>query len=676
MYRYFLFITFIAFSSQSLGQTQKIEHLKLAVSSAKTLTNRLDAILHLCDEYETLPKDTLWAYAIRARSLAAAVNNPLKTTLAKWAQAQAYLRWDNTDSAKALIEPELAKYKVENPATRAVYFKLAQARIDCIGNSNNYKDALSEVYHIMGQSETYKDSVVTAECMNTLCAFNYDMNFLDRSRTWGYQAISYTNSDPKFYRALSGIYHNLADNYWWVGKEDSATYFINKDITLSERLENLFYLSRAYETKANIYDRQEKYQQSERAILESINIRRKIDGNIPQPDDLIGLAAIYRSAGKVDSAILVLNNGLMTDSIYHKDSPHAKKGQDSRDLQRVFYYQELARCYRIKGDSKNYEHCLEKIIEGKDAFYTANSAEAIAELETKYETQKQLATIAQQRLSIIKDSYLLYGSILFFILAGMITWLILKEIRRKQKIRLQQLQDEEKRAATQAIAKAQENERLRIAADLHDNLGAQLSYIKRNVNFIIDQPAGFNQDEELKYLNNVNDIAQNAMIDLRETIWVLNKDEVGIQEFADKLKSYLKQQLMDKDSIKWDFTEYIRDSWKLSSGEVMHIFRIMQEVTSNIIKHSGANLISLSLESNAPGNYELKITDNGRGFDPDKKYEGHYGLENISRRANEIGSTLVIDSSALTGTTICLTKVHNNANALFELNNGIINFIT
>src|ERR1700761_2342336 len=105
-----------------------------------------------------------------------------------------------------------------------------------------------------------------------------------------------------------------------------------------------------------------------------------------------------------------------------------------------------------------------------------------------------------------------------------------------------QFKNEEKRLAAGAVADAQERERKRIAADLHDNLGAQLSFIKRNVDFIMDQPAGFNQADERKYLGAVNDIAQSAMVDLRETLWVLNKDQVSIQEFADKLKSYLRQQ--------------------------------------------------------------------------------------------------------------------------------------
>lgn len=183
---------------------------------------------------------------------------------------------------------------------------------------------------------------------------------------------------------------------------------------------------------------------------------------------------------------------------------------------------------------------------------------------------------------------------------------------------------------------------------------------------MIDKPQGFNQTDEKKYLGYVNDTAQNAMVDLRETIWVLNRDEVSIQEFADKLKSYLKQQLLDKKVTHWEFRDDITQNWKLSSGEVMHLFRIVQEVVSNIIKHSCADHIDVKLTSHEAGNYELEITDNGKGFDINSTYDGHYGLENIQVRAKSINARLLMESNAGMGTRVALSKMQNNSNELYN----------
>ncbi len=113
---------------------------------------------------------------------------------------------------------------------------------------------------------------------------------------------------------------------------------------------------------------------------------------------------------------------------------------------------------------------------------------------------------------------------------------------------------------------------------------------------------------------------------------------------------------MGKDMIKWDFKEHIQDNWLLPAGEVMHIFRIVQEVISNIIKHAEAKSINIQFHSHSPDTYRLEIFDNGKGFECNSEHTGHYGLENIQQRANAISAKLLITSSPDAGTSIVLTK--------------------
>jgi signal transduction histidine kinase len=210
--------------------------------------------------------------------------------------------------------------------------------------------------------------------------------------------------------------------------------------------------------------------------------------------------------------------------------------------------------------------------------------------------------------------------------------------------------------AARAVAEAEESERKRISADLHDNLGAQLSFIKRNVGFLIDKPEGFKASDERRYLDYVNDFARNAMIDLRETIWVLNKEEVFVRDFADKLKFYLGQQLYGAEKIRWDFTDRIEANWQLSSSEVMHLFRIVQELVNNAIKHARADHIAVEFISPADQHYQLEVQDNGCGFDTNNKRPGNYGLNNLRQRAKELTAELEITSAPEMGTRIVLKK--------------------
>lgn len=657
------------------AQTRKIDSLKHAVKLATNDAKKLSAIIDLLEQADSLPEDTLWQYSLDAKKLANRSKNQQNYSLAVLAQAKAYSRWDNVDSARILIEQELPKYKVTDPESRSIYFKLIQKKIDCVADNSNYKAAMPLLFDVMQKAEFYKDSLVVANCMNTLSAWDYDMDLVPAAIKWEYKALSYTNpADPKFYEILTGIYVNLGDNYRWIKQVDSATYCVNKAIELYSKTQNLAWYAYSLQLLCAVCVAKKDYNNAEQAILKSIQAGELIEGKAPQQNKLMYLANVYERQGKIDRAIKVLNDGLEASKKFSKRSPHSKKGGRTADLEEeIFYNRELANCFRSKGDLKQYAAALERVISGNRALYRANSAEAIASLETKYEVEKKEATIARQKLALTKSGYMFYGSLIFSLLAGIIVWLVFREYRRKQKLKIKILRDEEKRLASQAIADAEENERRRIAADLHDNLGAQLSFIKRNVNFIMDQSEGLSQAEEKKYLGYVNDIAQNAMIDLRETIWVLNKEEVTVQEFTDKLKSYLRQQLLDKDKIRWEFYENIETSWQLLSGEVMHLFRIVQELVSNIVRHSEANRIKIEFNSPAPATYLLIIADNGIGFNVNKKYEGHYGLENIQQRAKEINAALLVESSPENGTKVVLIKGENSA---FELYNNTVASVT
>jgi two-component system nitrate/nitrite sensor histidine kinase NarQ len=101
----------------------------------------------------------------------------------------------------------------------------------------------------------------------------------------------------------------------------------------------------------------------------------------------------------------------------------------------------------------------------------------------------------------------------------------------------------------------------------------------------------------------------------------------------------------------------------------MHLFRIMQELVNNVIKHSHARELHVSFEGYGPTVYRLIVTDNGRGFDTSRQFEGHYGIENIHRRAAAIGAVLLLDSRSQ-GTRVVLQRGMSEENNTFALLDG------
>ena len=200
-----------------------------------------------------------------------------------------------------------------------------------------------------------------------------------------------------------------------------------------------------------------------------------------------------------------------------------------------------------------------------------------------------------------------------------------------------------------------QNERERISRDLHDNVGAQISYLVSNIDWITQHETAENEKHER--MSSLSSTAKNLMSDMRETIWALNKPEISFDEFSDKLKAFALRMIQFDPGIKFHSEEDIKTDFHFAPGEALNIFRICQEAITNAIKHSGASSIGLKLKSGQAGRFSITITDNGKGFPENKSdNDGHYGLENMKQRALESKAELRIISETGKGTSIIVSR--------------------
>jgi signal transduction histidine kinase len=213
------------------------------------------------------------------------------------------------------------------------------------------------------------------------------------------------------------------------------------------------------------------------------------------------------------------------------------------------------------------------------------------------------------------------------------------------------------------IQKSQK-EKERIARDLHDNVGGQLSYLITNLEWMANHPDTIeNTDKLKKQLLNYSEIGRNAILTLRETIWAVNNEELNIVDFADRFKNYILK-LQIPDIIKINFNENFQKPENILMPEqALNIFRICQEAFHNALKHSHASVIEIYFESNENCLFKFTIKDNGIGFNYNNRYkENHYGMRNMEERAIESNATIEINTSVNKGTTlsICIKYPHAN----------------
>lgn len=184
---------------------------------------------------------------------------------------------------------------------------------------------------------------------------------------------------------------------------------------------------------------------------------------------------------------------------------------------------------------------------------------------------------------------------------------------------------------------ALQHDRLRISRDLHDNIGANLTFIHTTVE---DMAPEDGQWEDVKSL--VND----TITELRRTVWLINKPAVKLDEWLVKLREYYRKVEKVQVSIEdIDSVERI-----LSSKQATALFRIVQEAVNNSMKYAEATQITVTVRSNASG-IHICVEDNGKGFDIQSISRG-FGLNNMQQHAAEIAGKIQIDSVAGRGTRI------------------------
>jgi signal transduction histidine kinase len=190
-------------------------------------------------------------------------------------------------------------------------------------------------------------------------------------------------------------------------------------------------------------------------------------------------------------------------------------------------------------------------------------------------------------------------------------------------------------------------ERERISRDLHDHLGAYAAAIKSN----IVQAEKENAENKTPFLQ-LKENAEGMVSSLRETIWALQHEHIGITAFCDRFKNNVNRLSNNYPDVAIDFTEDIQQDITLSPSESIQLVRIMQEALTNALKHANSTLIKIHIKS--ADHLTITITDNGKGFDQKNDING-YGIRNMQERAKEAGYSLHIES-ALTGTIITIEK--------------------
>jgi two-component system sensor histidine kinase UhpB len=213
-------------------------------------------------------------------------------------------------------------------------------------------------------------------------------------------------------------------------------------------------------------------------------------------------------------------------------------------------------------------------------------------------------------------------------------------------LRMMHRLEAERRRAGSAALQAQEEERARVARDLHDEVNQSLTGLLLRLE-AVRESAPPELEAELAETKALAHQAMRELLSLARQLRPTALDDLGLAAaVAGQVEQLGRGELEATFSVDGDLSD-------LSNDAQLVVYRVAQEALSNATRHSGATTIAVKLRRRDAGGVELEVTDDGRGFAFDES-EGGLGIAGMRERALLIGGELTIESRPGHGTTVRL----------------------
>ena len=407
---------------------------------------------------------------------------------------------------------------------------------------------------------------------------------------------------------------------------------------LAEKAGDSLSVSYSLSNIAGVYVIEKKYDLAEKNLLRCLRIREILKDSFSMALAYSDLGVAMNAKGDYKKAIdyLTLSNRLAEKMRY----PELQSNN----------YNELSAVSQKQGDFQKAFEYFNKRTALRDSLFNLEKTKEIQRLNSQYETARKEQQIQSQQSRIRMQNYLMAGIGVLVVLGLLLAFSYYKRYRLKQESQLQAEILKQQELKARAILEAEENERQRIAKDLHDGVGQMMSAAKMNLS-AIESELSFTDPKQKESFDKAISLVDESCKEVRTVSHImmpnaLLRNSLGnaIHEFVNKLSNKTMQVHV--------YTEGLDE--KLDSNVETVLYRVIQECVHNAMKHAQATNLDISLIRDKDG-ISGTVEDNGKGFDPaDKeKFEG-IGLKNIITRIEYLRGTVDFDSAPGRGTVIAM----------------------
>lgn len=616
----------------------------ISILNRQTKSQQVNTLVDISNIYAGINLDSSKFYADKAFNVSEEIgNDTLKIKTLMYLGHTSWERGNYTEAIENFNKSLVISNKINDTTTIADAYNglgIVYSKLGKLNTSISYYFKTLKIY------EKFRDS---AGMGATYLNIAWDYRKLEEFQ----KSVDYNNKSLQIYSNLKDSLHvamvnnNIAGSLNELGRYEESLGFSEKSNDYFIRLNYERYTAYPLTNIAISNDSLHRYETAKSTYLKAIKLH---------------------TLNKEPFELAFLNNALANLHYNLKDYNEAVlKGREA-----IKYAEEVDAIEFIASASKTLAKTYEKLnqfnksneylklyIKYNDSVISSEKLKSIAEIETKYQTERkeneilaQRADIAEKELRINEKNTQLIGLVVFALVLAVLGYLLYNQ----QKLKNHQLKKESE--LKEALIKIEsqnelQEQRIKISRDLHDNIGAQLTFI---ISSIDNLQYGFNiANEKLTTkLSSISTFTKETIYELRDTIWAMNKSEISFEDLQVRISNFVDKanSISKETNFEFNIGTKVSKSLVFSSVKGMNIYRIIQEAINNAIKYANASKIAVYVNKEND-KIVFSVSDNGMGFNQTTIDLGN-GLNNMKKRAYDIGADLQIKTEETKGTSVIL----------------------
>ncbi|MEO9891990.1 sensor histidine kinase [Aurantibacter sp.] len=634
--QYIFILLFLVISVSGLGQTKEIDSLKrelLKTSLSDTTEIRL--YMKIARAYLHYNNDSLGKYSDLTFKLSKS-STKYYFGRANNDRGMYFFGNDKLDSAKYYFKSaiEIGETEKDTPLLVNAYSNYAATLRDRTEFEENVKLNLKVIE--LSKSNKRQMGVTQYNLASTYSVAGFD------SLTIKYLKLATANAEESNHDfLLAQTLPNLAFYALENNELDDMKMYLDKSLKICKKLKSPRVWSTYYMNVGHYYNKLKDFSKAEEAYIKALNESKRANYGYNIMYSYMALGVHFVLAQKPKKAI---ENFKEFEKMYNKNSVPSI-GVDA--------YEYWAKAENMTGNFQNSNKYLEKYVKINDSLNSEKNKTSIANAETKYQTEKKDKEIAEQQLELADQQLAIQESksktrtmsilVVSLLLGSILLWFSFRQRQKRMQQQLVTIEKEQEVRTLESLMEGEEKERLRIAKELHDGVNGDLAAIKFKLTSLLEtNNQVINEAVEMIDTSSeqVRAISHNLVPPSLRDFNLLK----AVESYCENMNAIHEPEII---------FQHLGDEIVLKKKQEANLFRIVQELVTNSIKHAEAKEIHVQL-SNVENNLQLTVEDDGKGFDVANVKSDGIGMQNVKSRVEYLNGLMDVKSDGK-GTSITIT---------------------